>query len=270
MAVVAFALVGCTEKPKSPEVVTPQGATSGSETQVGASHPGTTSENSPHAPQTPEASIGPAHRGRVVSTVDAAGYTYIEVEENGKKLWAAVMQTKVKQGDIVEFPDLPPMENFHSKTLDRTFEKIIFSPIVAVNGKVQTGVVQPGGVSAANPHAGLKIDEAPAGGAMTQPGSTHAANSHERLMPHGTDTGTVHKGKVVATMNAAGYTYIEVEENGKKLWAATMETKVKAGDNVEFPDVPPMENFHSNSLNRTFERIIFSPTIRVNGKPGHA
>jgi len=74
---------------------------------------------------------------------------------------------------------------------------------------------------------------------------------------------------VVATMNAAGYTYIEVEENGKKLWAAVMETKVKAGDNVEFPDGPPMENFHSNSLNRTFERIIFSPAILVNGKPGN-
>ena len=66
-------------------------------------------------------------------------------------------------------------------------------------------------------------------------------------MPQGMDAGTVHKGKVVATMNAAGYTYIEVEENGKKLWAAVTETKVKAGDNVEFPDVPPMENFHSNT-----------------------
>ena len=69
---------------------------------------------------------------------------------------------------------------------------------------------------------------------------------------------------MLSTMNAAGYTYLEVEENGKKLWAAVMETKVKAGDTVEFPDVPPMENFRSNSLNRTFEKIIFSSAIRVN------
>ena len=51
------------------------------------------------------------------------------------------METKVKQRAImVEFPDLPPMENFHSNTLNRTFERIIFSPIVAVNGRMQTAV----------------------------------------------------------------------------------------------------------------------------------
>ena len=64
---------------------------------------------------------------------------------------------------MVEFPDLPPMENFHSNTLNRTFERIIFSPIIAVNGKMQTAVAQPGSVSAANPHAGLKVEEVPAG-----------------------------------------------------------------------------------------------------------
>ena len=135
-AVAAFALVGCREK--NPEGVNPRDATSGSGTQVGDSRPGTASESNPHAdlaPQTSEASVHPAHRGRVVSTMNASGYTYIEVEENGKKLWAAVMETKVKAGDNVEFPDVPPMENFHSNTLNRTFEKIIFSPVIRVNGK---------------------------------------------------------------------------------------------------------------------------------------
>ncbi|MGD0235886.1 MAG: hypothetical protein ABSC55_15290 [Syntrophorhabdales bacterium] len=80
--------------------------------------------------------------------------------------------------------------------------------------------------------------------------------------------GPDHKGKVVSTMNAAGYTYIEVEEKGKKLWVAVMEVNVKVGDDVEFPDSPPMENFHSKTLNRTFDKVIFSPGIRVNGEPG--
>jgi predicted RNase H-like HicB family nuclease len=272
VAVAAFALVCCKEKPKNQEGLAPQGTASRSGMQVGASGPGNASESNPAAglaPQTSEAPIRPAHKGRVISTADAAGYTYIEMEENGRKLWAAVMETKVKQGDTVELPDLPPMENFYSKSLDRTFDRIIFSPTVAVNGRMQTAVVQPGRVSAANPHGGLKVEEVPAGAAMTQPGSPSAANPHGGLMPHEMNAGTAHKGRVVATMNAAGYTYIEVEENGKKLWAAVMETKVKAGDNVEFPDGPPMENFHSNSLNRTFERIIFSPAILVNGKPGN-
>ena len=270
VAVAAFALVCCKEKPKSQEGVAPQGTASGM--QVGPSGPGNAPESNPHvglAPQTPEASTRPAHMGRVVSTVDAAGYTYIEMEEKGKKLWAAVMKTKVKQGDMVEIPDLPPMETFYSKSLNRTFERIIFSPMVSVNGRIQTAVVQPGRVSAADPHGALKVEEVPAGGAMTHPGSASATNPREGLAPHEMNAATAHKGRVVSTMNAAGYTYIEVEENGKKLWAAVTETKVKAGDNVEFPDAPPMENFHSNSLNRTFERIIFSPVILVNGKPGH-
>ena len=157
MAVAAFALVGCKEK--SPEGLKPQGTTSGSETQVGASHPGATSENNPHeglTPQTSEIPVPSAHKGKVVSTANAAGYTYIEVEENGKKLWAAVIQTKVKQGDMVEFPDSPPMENFHSKSLNRTFERIIFSPLLTVNGKTQAAIVQPGKVSRGQPPCGLE------------------------------------------------------------------------------------------------------------------
>ena len=64
-------------------------------------------------------------------------------------------------------------------------------------------------------------------------------------------------------MNSGGYTYVEVEENGQKIWVAVMETQVKAGDVVEFPDSPPMLNFQSKSLKRTFDKIIFAPGLRV-------
>jgi len=67
--------------------------------------------------------------------MDSGGYTYVEVEENGQKLWVAVMQTKVKVGETVEFPDSPPMVNFQSKTLKRTFDKIIFAPGLRTAGK---------------------------------------------------------------------------------------------------------------------------------------
>jgi hypothetical protein len=136
VAVAAFASVGC--KDKSPQGMPPQSAKSGSETQVTAAQSGTASENNPHAdlpPQAPATSARQAHKGKVVSTANAAGYTSIEVEENGKKLWAAVMETKVKAGDDVEFPDVPPMKNFHSNSLNRTFERIIFAPAILVNGK---------------------------------------------------------------------------------------------------------------------------------------
>jgi hypothetical protein len=82
----------------------------------------------PHAGLKPqEIPAGAGHKGKVVQTMDSGGYTYMEVEENGQKLWVAVMQTPVKVGEVVEFPDSPPMVNFQSKTLKKTFDKIIFA-----------------------------------------------------------------------------------------------------------------------------------------------
>ena len=109
-------------------------------------------------------------------------------------------------------------------------------------------------------------------GHQMQPGAAHgeaapAANPHAGMKPQDMPAAQDHKGKVVSTMNAAGYTYIEVEEKGKKFWIAVVEVKVKPGDEVEFPDSPPLENFQSKTLNRTFDRIILSPGIRINGEP---
>ena len=67
--------------------------------------------------------------------MDAAGYTYMQLEEKGQKIWAAASGTQLKIGDVVEFPDSPAMENFTSKTLKRTFDKIYFVSSLRVNGK---------------------------------------------------------------------------------------------------------------------------------------
>jgi hypothetical protein len=71
--------------------------------------------------------------GKVVETMDAAGYTYVRLEKNGKKTWVAVTQTKVAVGSKMSFQPGQEMQNFTSKTLNRTFDSIIFSggPVVA-------------------------------------------------------------------------------------------------------------------------------------------
>jgi len=247
LSIAALGAAGCTEKEKTPQTSNPPGAVPSHEAQNNGPSPGAPQGANPHGGmKSQEIVAGGVHEGKVVSTMNGAGYTYIEVDEKGKKLWAAVMETKVKVGDTVEFPDSAPMENFESKSLGRTFEKIIFSPVIRVNGKTEAVAAAPGAAQGpaapegANPHAGMRSQEMAAG--------------------------IVHDGKAVSTMNAKGYTYIEVDEKGKKLWVAVMETKVKVGDTIEFPDSPPMKNFYSKSLDRTFETIIFSPVIRVNGK----
>ncbi len=74
-------------------------------------------------------------------------------------------------------------------------------------------------------------------------------------------------GKVVETMNAGGYTYVCLEKNGKKTWVAVPETNAAVGQKMEFQPGAEMKNFTSKSLNRTFERIIFSggPVAKAGG-----
>lgn len=69
-------------------------------------------------------------------------------------------------------------------------------------------------------------------------------------------------GKVVETMDSGGYTYVYLEDNGKKTWVAIPATAVKVGQLVTCQPGMEMRNFTSNTLNRTFESIIFSGGIR--------
>jgi len=65
-------------------------------------------------------------------------------------------------------------------------------------------------------------------------------------------------GKIVETMNSGGYTYLCIERDGKNTWAAIPETKVTVGENVSLPPGYEMVNFTSKTLNRTFEKIVFT------------
>ena len=65
-------------------------------------------------------------KGKVLSSIDASIYTYIELNENGKTLWIAAPTVKVKKGDMVRFSEGAVMSNFFSKSLNRTFESVIF------------------------------------------------------------------------------------------------------------------------------------------------
>lgn len=65
-------------------------------------------------------------KAKVLSTIDAAPYTYLEVTQNKKTLWLAANAVPAKKGDVIRFDDGMPMTNFHSKTLNRTFPSVFF------------------------------------------------------------------------------------------------------------------------------------------------
>lgn len=102
--------------------------------------------------------------GKVVETMNAASYTYVLIETAGKKVWAAAPQFPVKVGDTIAVADAMPMMNYHSKTLNRTFDVVYFSGDVRVNGQ-RPGGVSPVGEAAILAAAGLPAGHPPATGA---------------------------------------------------------------------------------------------------------
>lgn len=73
-------------------------------------------------------------KGKVVSFINTDQYTYIEVSQGkGKEtLWLASTTVAVKKGNNIRFDDGFEMKNFYSKTLKRTFPKVLFVSKVVV------------------------------------------------------------------------------------------------------------------------------------------
>jgi len=95
----------------------------------------TTEAAKPSAQTAPAVSeSAPGKTGKVLETMDAAGYTYVQVDTGSETFWAAAPQFAAKVGDDVVVPEGMPMPDYHSKTLDRTFDIVYFVPNVLVGG----------------------------------------------------------------------------------------------------------------------------------------
>lgn len=66
------------------------------------------------------------YTGTVIEFINASTYTYVQVDTGDKKIWAAAPAFHVKVGDKVTISTGAPMRNYHSKTLDRTFDVVYF------------------------------------------------------------------------------------------------------------------------------------------------
>lgn len=95
------------------------------------------------------------------------------------------------------------------------------------------------------------------------PGS--AASAGEKAVPTAPAQANAITGKVVESMNAASYTYVLVDTAKSQVWAAAPQFPVKVGDTVVVADAMPMTNYHSKTLNRTFDVVYFSGYVTVNG-----
>ncbi|NOX17984.1 MAG: hypothetical protein GXO87_06860 [Chlorobi bacterium] len=96
------------------------------------------------------------HKAEIIKFVDVPEYTYIFVKSADKEFWLAVTTTKVQKGESIYFTKPLEMRDFHSSTLDTTFQSILFVSSIAhtadaltqaKNGKNagMTGMVSPHG-----------------------------------------------------------------------------------------------------------------------------
>jgi hypothetical protein len=72
------------------------------------------------------------NKGKVISSMDANDFTYIEVERNGAIEWIAAPKMAVKPGSTLRYEEGSVMNNFYSKLLKRTFDSVMFVGHVTV------------------------------------------------------------------------------------------------------------------------------------------
>jgi hypothetical protein len=179
-----------------------------------------------------------ARGGIVAESFESGGYLYLRLEE--PETWIATSPNDIKVGDRVEFTGGMLMNNFQSRTLERTFDSIWFVQSVTLAGRdiaslhesAQSGhVPTPGHIQKPEAVAApAKGEIEPLDGGVTVAGITAEPGTLEgqavRL-----------RAKVIKTSaNIMGKNWVTLQDGsgetpGDKLIATTTET-VSAGDIV--------------------------------------
>lgn len=94
-----------------------------------------------------------ATKGEVLEVTDVENFTYLLLRTPGGETWAAVRKAPVKKGDTVTVENATVMTNFESKTLKKTFPRILFGTLAGAPG----GAAADRSMAAA--HAGIAKSE---------------------------------------------------------------------------------------------------------------
>lgn len=104
----------------------------------------------------PAAAAAPASgtiAGTITETMNSGGYTYALLQTGSKDAWIAANEIPVKPGDRISATIDMPMQNFTSKTLNRSFPLIYFVKGVTSDGVAVAATAGPaGGLALAGSH----------------------------------------------------------------------------------------------------------------------
>lgn len=175
-----------------------------------------TSGNGIAMPKASSSQNAPTTSGTVLETLNASGYTYVLVESANGQNWVAIPETDVKKGTAINYYQGMVMKDFTSKTLNRTFESIIFSSGLA-NG---SGTPAPPPAPAANDSfaAAVKAEQSQAASAPTpmaaSGGSSGAVVPLEEII-------------IDKSTAANGYTVEEIFAKAKELHGKKVQVHAK-------------------------------------------
>jgi hypothetical protein len=97
--------------------------------------------------------------------------------------------------------------------------------------------------------------------ARSQAGSAAMATSQPAAEAAAAKAGNPLSGTVEETMDSGGYTYVLLKTADREIWVAAPKTVVKVGQKIAFAPGMVMKNFKSETLNRTFDEVVFSPGV---------
>lgn len=107
--------------------------------------------------------VAPPVKGEVLEVLDTDAFTYMRLKTAKGETWAAVGKAAVKKGEQVTIDNPTVMQNFQSKSLQRTFDIIVMGRLAGAPGAPALAT------AAGSPHAGVDMSQFH-GGAGKAPG----------------------------------------------------------------------------------------------------
>ncbi len=175
--------------------------------------------------------------GKVLETMNSGGYTYVNIEKDGKTSWVAVPSTTVTVGQEIAFQPGMPMTNFTSKSLGRTFNSIIFSggtagpQSILSNHSAPSPAPAPAAAASTAPAAPIKVDKAAGADAYT------VSELYEKIATLSTKT-VVFKGQVVKfSPNIMKKNWLHIQDGSGDSSKGTNDMLVTSMDQASIGDV---------------------------------
>lgn len=187
-------MCGCSDKPKEQE----QNATSQQTQSVEAPqsmYGVAATQEQAAAPAEGNLQLNTQHIAKVLETMNSGGYTYAKVDESGTIYWIAGPQSNITVGNKISFLEQMVMTDFTSKSLNKTFDQILFvSAIVPTDKSAQSTSAQGSTAQTAQTTAQVKAGA-----------DAHANCNHDKELTLAPVASTVKVAK-----NASGYTIEEL------------------------------------------------------------